>query len=178
ALRVAAMMTELGVERAISGLQCRNEGDHPSAGHENALERFQSADIVSDVLQHVDAKHGVESQARELGSVALFEMADAKREPRMTSYRFLDTRRAIQIGFDSHDEFRDVNQPARNGADPRADLQYPRPDELSNQPEHMVHVPAGFLHGLEVVRSVAVLCLGVSAVGGEKTRDYSYHVIT
>src|SRR4030095_5584842 len=105
-----------------------------------------------------------------LGSVALFEMADAKREPRMTSYRFLDTRRAIQIGFDSHDEFRDVNQPARNGADPRPDLQYPRPDELSNQPEHMVHVPPGFLHGLEVVRSVAVLCLGVSAVGVKDAR--------
>src|SRR6185436_11771911 len=74
-LRIAAVVAELCIERAVRHLQRRYEDDNMAARDKDVLERSEGVHVFFDVFQHVDEKDGLEPVARELRGFAFLEVA-------------------------------------------------------------------------------------------------------
>ena len=157
-------MPQLGVQRAIRRLYCRDEDQHLAFRQDHVAEHAQGRHIVVNVLEHVDAVNGVEAMRGELRRIAVLEVTGAQRELRLVAHRDLDPLDAVAVRFDPDDFVRDAGQLAAHRADAAPDLEHARADVRPEQVEDMRAVPTRFLDRLEILGGVAILCLIESAI--------------
>src|SRR5256885_99075 len=160
ALGIPPVVAERGVVLTVDPLKRRHEDHHapPRAG-DDVAEESERADVVFDVLEDVDADHGIEHLPGQLGATAFFEMADPNRHAVVAGERFARARGAVQVWLDALHARRNVEQLGRHRTDAAPDLQHVRADVWAHEAEDVALVIPRLAHRLEVVGGVPLLCL-------------------
>ena len=163
--RVAAMVTELRVQRTVGGLELRDENTTRPPGTSICLNAFSaptsSAMCSSTLTQSTESNRWLASSAASHSS----KWQTRKREPRMRGRSLPECGSRNSGSARSRRHVRHVQPGARSWCRCRTRPRAPETRGTLAPAQTRGPIPPGLLHRLQVVGGIAVLCLAVSAVG-------------